>query len=241
VHTPEPPQDPGAKPNLLSPTRCTSDAQQLILARLERKAAARAEMVRIARRSLRVAGYTTAALALAVSLALFLRHETALAPPVVALATPPGAPASAAILLEAGERLADSSLPAMPPIQLDAAPEPVMERVIIGRPKPAVARKVKVERVKVAKVQAAKLQRAIALRAAGKVSQRRTELAKKMKPVVPPRTELAQVDTDANLLRALLLHASRPAVVPPAPRRPPCLKVAALCPPLDSPVAAGQD
>lgn len=230
MHTPEPPQDPGAKPNLLSPSRCTSDAQQLILARLERKAAARAEMVRIARRSLRVAGYTTAALALAVSLAVFLRHDTDRTPPVVAQATPPGAPASATILLEAGERLADSSLPAMPPIPLVDTPEPAMVRVIIGRPKPRAR-----------KVNAVKLQRAAAVRTANKAVLYKVKMAKKMKPAMPPRTDLAQVDTDANLLRALLLHASRPAVVPPAPQRPPCHKVAALCAAADAPVTAGQD
>lgn len=253
METPEPPDTAPSRPNLLAPSRCSSDVQQQILARLEQKAAEKNQMMQIARKSLQVAGWTTAGIGVVVALLVYARHQNLppapVVPMVVVAAEPPAVlgPLPALVVDEDSRPLQDSSLPMEAPslrtVEAKATSDPLVQAgtptavVRVGRPKAAKVVKA-VKAVKAARLartgQLAKPPKlaAAAAPARHELPSRKASLQKVALSTVPHaktataagKASASPTDTDVSLLTAILLHSSRPAVVPAAVLRPPCTK-----------------
>lgn len=257
METPEPPDNAPSRPNLLAPSRCSADVQQQILARLEQRAAEKNQMIQIARKSLQVAGWTTAGIGAVVALLVYARHQNLppapAVPMVVAQAEPPAvlAPLPALVIDDDSRQLKDSSLPMESPslgtVEAKAEAKVIADPLAQAETPAAVVRVGRPKAVKVVKVlKVAKLARTGKLvkpaklaagRARHELPSRKASLQKVALGAMPRartttvamKTSASPIDTDVSLLSAILLHSSRPAVVPAAVLRPPCTK--SLTPP----------
>ena len=203
MQTPEPPNLED-RPHLLPSSRGRPEDQPPLLARLEREAAERAQRKLALHRRMQIAAAMVGGVGAVLALTLFLHHpqDAARRPvvPMVAVAPP-------AVEQLAAEQLAAEQLVVEPPqTGLDEVDEEMLPPAVaaIAPPPPPLVRPLRIRRPVLAKKPVLRPLRWPARQPA-------RLLAVKASPAkVPP----APVDTDVTLLSAILLHASRPAVVP---------------------------